>query len=264
MAGLHQGRRIPQIILNFRKPEELSVQNNGFGKKTVGSLLAEQPTRAVVFDRYKIDFCCGGGKTLENACTARGVELELVIADLLAADSKTKEAQEPLEIWLNTSLTKLANHIEETHHIYLKQELPRLAALAEKVARVHGERAPQMVELSSVYQQMRAELEPHMMKEEVILFPFLRSMDAGNLKHACFGSVKNPINQMEFEHAEAGAALQKMRELTDDYTPPDDACNSWRALLDGLQGLDSDLRLHIHKESSILFPKAIEAEQRLL
>lgn len=240
------------------------MDTNGFATKTVGALLAEQPTRAAVFDRYRIDFCCGGAKTLVDACTARGVDLSAVIADLQAADSKIMEAKQPAELWLDRTITELSDHIEETHHVYLKQELPRLAALAEKVARKHGERAPKMVELAEVYRQLHAELEPHMMKEEMILFPFLRSMDAGKLKQGCFGSVQNPINQMEFEHAEAGVALQKMRELTDDYTPPEDACNSWRALFDGLRRMDDDLRVHIHKESSILFAKAIEAEQRLV
>jgi regulator of cell morphogenesis and NO signaling len=239
------------------------MDTNGFGTKTVGSLLAEQPTRAAVFDRYKIDFCCGGGKTLADACGARGLNVEGVIKELQDADAQAARSEEPAEVWLGRSLTELVDHIEQTHHTYLKQELPRLTALAEKVARVHGERAPQMVEFSLVYQALRAELEPHMMKEEMILFPFLRGMDSGRPKPGCFGSVQNPINQMEFEHQEAGLALQKLRELSNDYTPPEGACNSWRALLDGLSRMDHDLRVHIHKESSILFPKAVEAERYL-
>lgn len=234
-----------------------------FRDKTVGSLLAEQPTRAVVFDKYKIDFCCGGGKSLAEACLARGADIDAVIAELLKSDQQAEAAVEPPEIWQDKTITELVDHIEQVHHQFLKQELPRLEFLAEKVARVHGEAHPEMIELAHVFVSLKSEMETHTMKEERILFPYLRALDRGERTASCFGSVANPIRQMEFEHAEAGEALQQLRQLTNEYTVPEGACNSWRALVDGLSRIDQDLRIHVHKENSILFPKAIERESSL-
>jgi regulator of cell morphogenesis and NO signaling len=168
------------------------------------------------------------------------------------------------ENWLNVSMTALADHIQQTHHAYLKEELPRLQSLAEKVARVHGSKDPRLAQAASVFAQMREELLAHAQKEEVILFPFIRRLDQGCTKgRPPFGTVDNPVRCLESEHKDTADALFKLRELTDKYTAPVYACSSWVALLAGLAHLDKDLRTHIHKESTILFPKAIEAERHL-
>lgn len=226
----------------------------------VGLLVAEQPLRAAVFDRFGIDFCCGGKQTLEHACQRAGLATESVIAVLEENDANAVLQDTPDSL-LNASLTELTNHIEQTHHAYLKTELPRLESLARKVARVHACKDSRLVEVEAVFSAMKQEIEQHTMKEENILFPYIRQLDRGQyLSKAPFGSVENPVRCMESEHNDTGEALLKLRYLTDQYLAPEGACTSWLALLAGLAHLDQDLRTHIHKENSILFPKAIQAE----
>jgi regulator of cell morphogenesis and NO signaling len=223
-------------------------------------LVAEQPLRAAVFDRYGIDFCCGGKQTLESACAKGLIDAEIVLADLQESDVKAI-VDTSTETWLDATLTELADHIQQTHHAYLKLELPRLQELADKAARVHCVKEPRLVQVAAVFSSMRQEIEQHTMKEDMILFPFIRKLDHGNgVPKAPFGTVANPVRCMESEHNNAGAALMQLRALTDQYTVPEHACTSWRALLGGLAHLDQDLRIHINKENTILFPKAIAAE----
>ncbi|MFN8554398.1 MAG: iron-sulfur cluster repair di-iron protein [Candidatus Obscuribacterales bacterium] len=231
--------------------------------EAVGQLVAEQPLRAAVFDRLGIDFCCGGKQTLVDACEKAGLETESVIADLKENDAHAAMQDAP-DSWLNASITELTNHIQQTHHAYLKTELPRLQALAEKVARVHGAKDPRLTEVLSVFSAMKQEIEQHTLKEDNILFPFMRQLDKGlGIPHAPFGTVANPVRCMESEHDDAGEALMRLRVLTDHYVAPEGACNSWLALVSGMAHLDQDLRTHIHKENSILFPKAIKVESEM-
>ena len=235
--------------------------NEDFFSQSLGQLVAQKPLRARVFDEFGLDFCCGGKQTLEEACKKKSIDLSQVLKRL-TEDDLTNDAEDQ---WNDRTVTELADHIESTHHEYLKKELPRLNALAEKVAKVHGERAPEMVELAQVFRQLKDEIEQHTMKEEMVLFPYIRQLDnKKSLSTPPFGTVANPIRCMESEHDDAGQALFKMRELTNQYSPPDDACGSWKALLGGLDHLDKDLRTHIHKESSILFPKAILLEEQVV
>jgi regulator of cell morphogenesis and NO signaling len=161
-------------------------------------------------------------------------------------------------------MTELADHIEQTHHAYLREELPRLTGLVGKIREVHGERHPKLVEVQRVFLGLRDELMMHMMKEEQVLFPMIRQMEASDNEPSfdC-GSVDNPIRVMEHEHDNAGNALARLNELTGGYLPPADACNTYRATLSGLQELELDLHLHIHKENNILFPRASEREKLL-
>lgn len=153
-------------------------------------------------------------------------------------------------------------HIESTHHTYLKTELPRLDLMTEKVARVHGDKDSRLHRVRDAFVALRSELEPHMMKEERILFPIIRSLEASsNRQEFHCGSVANPIRQMESEHDHAGNALSVLNESTDGYTPPDWACNTYRAMLDALKRLESNMHQHVHKENNVLFPKAIQLEQ---
>jgi regulator of cell morphogenesis and NO signaling len=162
------------------------------------------------------------------------------------------------------SLSELANHIEQTHHAYLKSELPRLLTLADKVASAHGSKDPRLDAAKETLLAFAHELWNHMMKEEQILFPFVRRLEATDLPvdFHC-GTIRNPIRQMEHEHQDAGAALARLRQLTDNYTPPDWACNTYRALLDALAYLERDMHQHIHKEDNVLFPRAIAREAEL-
>jgi regulator of cell morphogenesis and NO signaling len=162
------------------------------------------------------------------------------------------------------TLTQLADHIEATHHSYLRSALPRISQLAAKVAQAHGSRHPEVIEVQAVFDALREELEAHLQKEEAILFPMCRELDtASTLPQFHCGTVRNPVHVMESEHDNAGRALSELRRLTGDYTLPEDGCNTYRALLDALTEMEGDLHQHIHKENNILFPRAVAMEQRL-
>ena len=231
--------------------------------QTVGQMVVERPQRSRVFDRLRIDYCCGGKRTLEEACAKRGLDLKAVLAELEAFDAEANTQPDAVRP-ANLTMTELADDIERTHHAYLREELPRLGSLVKKVSAVHGQAHPWLSGLTSVYAELVAELEPHMLKEEQILFPLIRELDqAATAPSFHCGSVGNPIRMMEMEHQNAGAALDRIREMTTDYEIPEGACNSFRAMLSGLEHLEADLHLHIHKENEILFPKASEMEAKL-
>lgn len=228
-------------------------------ESTVGDLVREKPNRARVFESLKIDYCCGGKISLATACTKRKIDLSEVVDRLTQCDAQP--GSEPETNADAMTLTELADHIEATHHAYLKEELPRLDFMTEKVARVHGDKEPRLAIVREAFMALKEELEPHMMKEERILFPVIRRLEApadGSDFHC--GSVANPIRQMEYEHDLAGDQLAILREATNDYVPPDWACNTYRAMLDSLEKLEANMHQHIHKENNVLFPKAIELE----
>lgn len=227
---------------------------------TVGELVVERPARARVFEKLGIDYCCGGKKPLSQACQEKGLSVEQVVAEL----DQDQTAKEGERNWANASMTDLCDHIESTHHAYLKQELPRLEFLTGKVASVHGDRHPELLEVRDIFLALKAEMDGHMMKEERILFPMCRQLDKadGPMAFHC-GSIANPISVMIAEHDNAGEALEQFRKLTGGYTPPADACNTFRATYDALRQLEEDMHQHVHKENNILFPKAEGAEKRL-
>lgn len=233
-----------------------------YTEKTVGELVAERPDRSRVFEALGIDYCCGGKKTLETACGENGINLAEVVARL--QDVEIAPAKSEDENWLHAPMRSLIEHILRTHHAYLKSELPRLTGLAEKVESRHAKKEPRLSELKGVYAGLRAELDMHMMKEEQILFPAIVQMEETNAKPSLgCGFLSGPVSVMESEHESAAEALAAIRSLTDQYTPPEWACNTFRALVDALQKLEADLHEHIHKENNVLFPRALEMEQRL-
>ena len=175
----------------------------------------------------------------------------------------TPQVSDTVEDVAVMSLTELADHIEQTHHTYLHSELPRLDEMTEKVASVHGERDPRLHQIREIFLALATEMSNHMMKEERILFPMVRQLDASETTPTFHcGSLANPIRQMESEHTQAGSALEDLRELADGYTPPDWACNTYRAMLDALARFDHDLQLHMRKEGEVLFPRALEMENK--
>ncbi|QDV47063.1 Iron-sulfur cluster repair protein YtfE [Stieleria neptunia] len=226
---------------------------------TVGELVRELPDRARVFESLKIDYCCGGKISLATACAKRKVDPEDVVARLGQCDSQRDSV--PTVDADAMTLTELADHIESTHHAYLREELPRLDFMTEKVSRVHGDKEPRLATVRKAFVALKNELEPHMMKEEKILFPIIRQLEASTDRPEFHcGSVANPIRQMEHEHDQAGDALAILREATDDFVPPQWACNTYRAMLDSLEKLEADMHQHIHKENNVLFVKALEIE----
>jgi len=227
--------------------------------QSVGDLVRARPGRARVFEDLNIDYCCGGKVSLARACEKRSIPLDDVVSQIEASDSAGDGAK-VVDADAMT-MTELADYIEATHHAYLREELPRLDFMTEKVARVHGEKEPRLATVRQAFVALRNELEPHMMKEERVLFPIIRQLEAssGPLEFDC-GSVANPIRQMEQEHDQAGDALAVIREATDGFVPPEWACNTYRAMLDSLAALEADMHQHVHKENNVLFPKSLQAE----
>jgi regulator of cell morphogenesis and NO signaling len=209
----------------------------------------------------QIDYCCSGKMSLLEACQLGNVSAEEALERIRASDLQGDESE--LVDAEAMTLTELADHIVETHHSYLKDELPRLDRMTDKVSRVHGNREPRLLEVREAFLAFQAEVEPHMVKEERVLFPMIRQLEASNSlpQYGC-GSLANPIGQMEYEHANAGVALATLRNATDGFLPPEWACNTYRAMLDALEQLERDMHQHIHKENNVLFPKALQLEAR--
>ena len=227
---------------------------------TVGEIAATLPISARVFEKYGIDFCCGGRIPLAEACENRGLDPSAVLDEI----DRTAQlaASEPVTDWRTATLTGLADHIVDTHHVYMKTQLPRLEAMLQKILDAHSARhGDVLVPLAVTYRAMRAELDCHLMKEEMILFPLIRALESGTGTHTFHcGSVQNPIRVMVMEHESAGGALTRMRQLTTGYAPPPDACNTFRAFYFELAAMEADLHQHIHLENNILFPRAIALE----
>lgn len=231
-------------------------------RRPIGELVAERISRASVCERFGIDYCCHGGQSLERACDTLGLDLNRVLSEFAASDDHPPQLDEM--DYRAMSLAHLADHIEATHHAFMRQELPRLQELVAKVAETHGNNHPEFHELKAVYREFREEIESHLMKEERILFPMIRQLEAATtLPSFHCGSVRNPIRVMEHEHDTAGTALARMRELTRGFTAPSDTCASCQALMDRLSKLERDLHRHIHKENNILFPGVSALETRL-
>ena len=223
-------------------------------QRRLGDLVAEAPARAAVLDRFSIDYCCHGQRTLAEACAADGVDVVEVITALDAAPVASIRADHP------TEPRALADHIESTHHAYLHAEFPELRALAAKVRDVHGGRHPELVEVAALVEELVADLEPHLAKEERILFPAIRTLVTVPAQQFAFGTIANPIRMMASEHDRAGELLAQLRLTAGDYDVPDDACGSYRSLYERLAHLEADTHRHIHLENNVLFPAALALE----
>ncbi len=233
--------------------------------QTVGEIVVEHPHLRFCLEQLGIDYCCGGKKTLAEAAAGAGLEWEAVAQELQEA-LQQGDANAAAPDWNAVPVTALADHILETHHIFMKEQLPRLDALLGKVQQAHEARHGDMLQkLRRAFDALRSELEPHLMKEEQILFPAIKGIDAcitggGPRPVVHCGSVAYPVQQMEYEHENAGNVLTKMRSITDDYHLPEDACASFTALYDGIKAMEADLHEHIHLENNILFPKSVAQE----
>ncbi len=224
---------------------------------TVGEIVAAHPAIARLFEHLGIDFCCGGKQPLSEACADRNLDLKTTLALLKSAASTLDHG--PTEVDAAAmSLTQLADHIEQAHHVYVTNEIPRLIEMADKVATKHGERDSRLIKMAAVVHTMTDELLGHMEKEELVLFPLVRRLEAGNASETDQRMLSGPIQQMEAEHEEAGQALARLRELTEGFTPDAESCNTHRALLASLASFEADLHRHVHKENNILFPRALK------
>ena len=234
----------------------------------VGDIAVHYPSLRITLEQLGIDYCCGGKQSLLVASEAAGHECQAVLDELNRAVTTHSDHNET--DWGVTGLGVLVDHIVDTHHAFMKEQLPRLEALLIKVQHAHGAQHGDLLEkLRKQYSSIRSELEPHLMKEEEILFPSIKGIDAfmqgiGEPPVIHCGSVAHPITQMEHEHDDAGLELAAIRTLTNNYSLPPDACPTFAALYEGLEAMEADLHEHIHLENNILFPRIVEMEKAMI
>ena len=232
---------------------------------TVREIAALLPHSKRVFEKLKIDYCCGGDQLLTDACASAGLPIDQLVGML-----KNEEAKPEEDInFSKLAVPNLVTHILYTHHAFTKKELARLDVLVQKVVAAHADNHPELHDLAADFAQLSMDLHPHMFKEEQVLFPYILELAAASRQNRLpafppFGTVNNPLRMMIAEHDRAGEMLKQMRNLTNDYCVPSDACISYQTLYQVLDALEKDLHQHIHLENNILFPKAsaLEAELR--
>lgn len=225
----------------------------------VATAATRHPETLRVFQRHDIDFCCGGKHPIAEACAEKGLDVDALMAEIEAVLAEGP----PERNWSEASLTELVEHIVGHYHGKLREDLPRLEQMAEKVLSVHGEEHSELAELATTFRALKAELESHMAKEEQILFPATRRLEELGGQAGPMPPLSAPIGVMEDEHASAARALERMAELTGGFDPPQGACTTFRGLYHGLQELTDDLHHHIHLENNILFPRAERLQAEL-
>ena len=233
-------------------------------KNTIGEIVADDFRTAATFSKYSIDFCCKGHRTIEEVCKKRAIDEELLIAEI--ERTRTSEANQSFD-YKTWPLDLLTDYIEKTHHRYVKEKTPVIFQFLNKLCNVHGERHPELFDINSLFSASAADLSAHMRKEEVILFPFIRKMKMAQIKGDFlemphFGTIENPIAMMKQEHNTEGDRFKKIAALTNNYSPPADACNTYKVTFAMLEEFENDLHKHIHMENNILFPKAISLEKK--
>lgn len=234
---------------------------------TVREVAIKMPESTRLFEKLKIDYCCGGNKALADACVSAGVDVDNVM-EMLAEVTQHNPKVEGASDFHDVSLPHLITHIVDTHHVFTKSEMDRLQLLADKVLAAHGGNHPELVHLDELLTRLCADLKPHMFKEEHVLFPYIVALTEAADQHgpvpfAPFGTINNPIRMMMMEHDTAGEILRELRAITSDYKVPDGVCVSYQTLYQALENFEKDLHQHIHLENNILFPKALALENVL-
>lgn len=225
----------------------------------VGEIVAKDIRAAEVFKKLNIDFCCAGGLTLEKACSKKGLDPAEVMSQIDAHLAGKGPSSDKFD---KMCLTELSDYVVNTHHKFVRENIDFIDPILNKVIRVHGDNHSELAEIGDLFFASVNELSSHMKKEETILFPLIRALEAGNIKDLDpEASVKYPIEMMENEHTEEGNRFERIRELTNDYTPPEDACNTYRLTYYKLKEFNDDLEQHIHLENNLLFPRSIKLEE---
>lgn len=228
-------------------------------KSTLADIASSHPHLIPVMQRFQLDFCCGGGETLESACLRQGLTTSVVVSEFECTTPSAESV--PLRNWTLSSMAELADHIETTHHAFVRASMKSLAALAEKVAMAHAKKHPELNELRVLIALLDADMMDHMIREERVLFPWLRRLERPTeITSSPPWSVKRPIDCMVHDHDDVANLLRQIRALTRDFTPPPDACSSYRNMLILLADLEADTHTHIHLENNILFPAGVRAE----
>jgi len=230
----------------------------------VRDVALELPQATRVFEKFKIDYCCGGDQPLEAACSSAGVNFQYML-QMIEQIKNNPDSGDGETDWQKATVTRLIMHILDKHHLFTKGEMARLGPLADKVVGAHGANHSELLALRDLMRQLFEDLRPHMFKEEQILFPFIIALEKTRQENRPapfppFGTVNNPIQMMLIEHDTAGDLLREMRTVTSDYTLPVDACISFKTFYEALEAFEQDLHQHIHLENNILFPKALALE----
>lgn len=232
---------------------------------TIRDIVANDFRTAAVFQRHGIDFCCKGGRSIQDACQNSRVTADEVLKEIAEATTTPATGGARFNAW---DLATLVSYIVGNHHAFVRQAMPVLLTHTKKVAGVHGDRHPELPEVAQLFSEVAGEMTSHMAKEEQILFPYIVALEeasrrAGGRPSAPFGTVRNPIRMMEAEHESAGDAMARIRSLTSDYAIPDGACTTYRVCLQELEAFERDLHEHVHLENNILFPKAARLEAEM-
>jgi len=237
---------------------------NALDTLTVAEIVTGNIKAAHIFKKHGIDFCCGGGITIEKACDKNNVDISILIDELKGLENEKSSFND----YNNWELDFLIDFIENTHHKYVEENIPLLKQYGNKVAKVHGHHYTELLEIKKLIHEVSDELTLHMKKEELMLFPFIKKMVNANklgttVQAPPFGTVNNPIQMMEEEHDNAGSVFKRISELTNNYQTPDGACNTFKALYSKLEEFESDLHQHVHLENNILFPKSKKLEKTI-
>lgn len=230
----------------------------------IGEIVAKDFRTAAIFKKYKIDFCCKGGRTIEEACTSKNIDLNSIYSEI---ENLPKNDGGSID-YNSWPLDLLADYVEKTHHRYVEEKTPIILQFLNKLCKVHGNAHPELFEINELFDASAKDLGAHLKKEELILFPFIKNMvktkiQGDAMPQSSFGTVENPVNMMKQEHTVEGERLRKIGELTNEYTPPADACNTYKVTFAMLEEFENDLHQHIHIENNILFPKSILLEKEL-
>ena len=228
----------------------------------IGDIVAQDFRTAAIFKKNGIDFCCKGGRTIDEACEPKNLDKNKIYQDI---ENLPKNDGNSIDYY-SWPLDLLADYVEKTHHRYVEEKTPILQQFLDKLCKVHGDRHPELFQVKELFDASAQDLAAHMKKEELILFPFVKNMVKAKISNQAipqppFGTVENPVNMMKHEHTVEGERLRNIAELTDEYTPPADACNTFRVTYAMLQDFENDLHKHIHLENNILFPSAIKLEK---
>jgi regulator of cell morphogenesis and NO signaling len=233
-----------------------------FNNETALKEIAVSSPAARVLEEVGIDYCCGGNHSLEEGCAGTGVAAEEILTRLRAS---AEQARPEDADWRSAPLAELTQHIRQKHHGYVREAIPRVSALLEKVKAKHGANHPEIATIEGLFQQLGQDMIAHMQKEEIILFPYIERLErwrngGAALERRFFQSARNPVQMMMNEHDAAGNLAKQIRKASSDYAAPVDACSSYQRLYGELREFEADLHMHVHLENNILFPRAVELE----
>lgn len=242
---LEEGPQTWQVVLSKKTAEQT--------EQTIGELVAKDFRKAEIFKKFKIDFCCGGKKTLSQVCKEKKLDLLAIEKEIKQNDIQVGLASQNYNEW---TLSFLVDYIVNTHHSYVKSAIPVLLQYTDKVSKVHGKEHPEVIQIATIFKEIADELTSHLFKEEKVLFPYIKALENSEAENPGFGSISNPIRMMEDEHETVGELFYLISELSTNYTAPDDACATYKVSYLKLKEFEDDLHQHIHLENNILFPKS--------